>query len=52
MFCVVLSYGRYQPESISGVRGWTFTVENAAREIVFSDSDEDDSVTRDHDEEE
>ena len=49
--CIVwfLSYGRHHLESISGVRDWTSTVEDAAREIDFSDSDEDDSVARDHD---
>ena len=52
--CIVwfLSYGRYHPESIFGVRDWTSTVEDAAREIDFSDSDEDDGVTRDHEEKE
>ena len=33
--CIVwfLSYERYHQESISGVREWTSTVEDAAREI-------------------
>ena len=49
--CIVwfLSYGRHHPESISGVRDWTSTVEDAAREIDFSYCDEDDGVARDHD---
>ena len=46
-----LSYGRYHPEYISGVRDLISTVEDTAREIDFSDSDEDDDATIDHDEE-
>ena len=47
-----LSHGRYNPEYISGIRDSISTVEDTAREIDFSDSDEDDDATIDHDEEE
>ncbi|XP_056019713.1 uncharacterized protein LOC125672361 [Ostrea edulis] len=49
--CIVwyLSFGRYQ-RSISGVRDWTDTVEDAAREVDFPDSDSDDDCVSNQEE--